>query len=75
MKPDVQFTNRAHICLAALKAVAFQSAEMVAAVEHDMSQHATKVQRIKVGKLLMVQVEENCKTPTQDDVRKSQSFL
>ena len=49
MKPDVQFTNRAHICLAALKAVAFQSAEMVAAVEHDMSQHATKVPRIKVG--------------------------
>ncbi|PAV88567.1 hypothetical protein WR25_14574 [Diploscapter pachys] len=43
-----QFTNRAHICLAALRAVAFQSAEMVAAVEHDMNQHATKVQRIKV---------------------------
>ncbi|PIO75338.1 putative glycerol kinase [Teladorsagia circumcincta] len=31
-----QVTNRAHICLAALRAVAYQSAEMIKAVEEDL---------------------------------------
>uniref|UniRef100_A0A1I7XUH2 glycerol kinase n=1 Tax=Heterorhabditis bacteriophora TaxID=37862 RepID=A0A1I7XUH2_HETBA len=31
-----QVSSRAHVCLAALRAVAYQSAEMIAAVEHDL---------------------------------------
>jgi glycerol kinase len=42
-----QSATRAHICLAALKAVAFQTLEMVEAVEHDMAD--TPVLSLKVG--------------------------
>lgn len=42
-----QVTQREHICLAALRAVAFQSAEMIAAVEQDL-EGGTKVTTLKV---------------------------
>lgn len=42
-----QVTTKAHICLAALQAVAYQSAEMIEAVEQDLGD--TKVSNIKVG--------------------------
>uniref|UniRef100_A0A915CLI8 glycerol kinase n=1 Tax=Ditylenchus dipsaci TaxID=166011 RepID=A0A915CLI8_9BILA len=42
-----QCATRAHIALAALKAVAFQTAEMVEAVEHDL-EGLTKVRMLKV---------------------------
>ncbi|CAP35904.1 Protein CBG18455 [Caenorhabditis briggsae] len=42
-----QVSQREHICLAALRAVAFQSAEMVAAVEQDLD-NGTKVTTLKV---------------------------
>lgn len=42
-----QCCTRAHIARAALKAVAFQTAEMIEAVEHDL-EGLTKVQKLKV---------------------------
>ncbi|EYC43094.1 hypothetical protein Y032_0503g2635 [Ancylostoma ceylanicum] len=41
-----QVTTKAHICLAALRAVAYQSAEMIEAVEQDLGD--TKITTIKV---------------------------
>ncbi|ETN79090.1 putative glycerol kinase [Necator americanus] len=40
-----QVTTKAHICLAALRAVAYQSAEMIEAVEQDLAD--TKIQTIR----------------------------
>lgn len=37
----------AHICLAALRAVAFQCTEMLEAIEHDM-ENTTKINTLKV---------------------------
>ncbi|CAI4232710.1 unnamed protein product [Auanema sp. JU1783] len=42
-----QVTNRAHICLAALKAVAYQSAEMIECVEQDLDNEVT-IKTLKV---------------------------
>ncbi|CAI5443102.1 unnamed protein product [Caenorhabditis angaria] len=42
-----QVSQREHICLAALRAVAFQSAEMIDAVEHDMDR-TFKIKTLKV---------------------------
>ncbi|GMS87128.1 hypothetical protein PENTCL1PPCAC_9303, partial [Pristionchus entomophagus] len=41
-----QCTTIAHICLAALRAVAFQCTEMLEAIEHDM-ENTTKIQTLK----------------------------
>lgn len=43
-----QCATRAHIALAALKAVAFQTTEMIEAVEHDL-EGLTKVRTLKVN--------------------------
>ena len=53
-----QVTNRAHVCLAALQAVAFQSAEMVAAVEQDLD-HECVITTLKVGKSCFGERETN----------------
>ncbi|VDM77126.1 unnamed protein product [Strongylus vulgaris] len=42
-----QATKKAHICLAALRAVAYQSAEMIEAVEQDLGD--IKIQAIRVS--------------------------
>lgn len=41
-----QYTTRAHVCLAALRAVCFQSAEMIEAVENDIE--GLKVETLKI---------------------------